>query len=135
MFDWIKNIFEEALIKNIFEIFFISYEGTFRQYFHTRDKMKLTRQLKAELNAISERAQELTVNFTLPILTGHGKEPGGSISPFPKEIIRTKAKELKTLKIRLENILCETDVKEQVKPEYSQFLLKKRERRRNKISH
>ena len=72
--------------------------------------MKLTAQLRAEMETIQTRCVELHMEF-LPIqmelLTNR------RISSVNIEICRKIMEELIPCKVRLENILCETDIKEQ----------------------
>ena len=70
--------------------------------------MKLTTQMRAEIDTIQTQVVHLAHELRL-IQWGHRHSVREKNDPF----VRTEFKEeLKTHKIRMENILCETDVKE-----------------------
>ena len=67
--------------------------------------MQLTTQMKAEIKAMQIRNQHL-IQKVCPLI-------GEAVSLGIKEIIHTSIQEMATYKVRLENLLCETDIKEQ----------------------
>ena len=72
--------------------------------------MKLTAQLHAEVEAIMTRYDQMNLEFQtkrMEVLRKRG------ISSEDKDIFRSIMEELNPYKVRLENILCETDVKGQ----------------------
>ena len=76
--------------------------------------MHLTNQMKAELGCMKEHITETGYNtrYIEPLLREEIFEEG---STFKSEMFITEnAKQMRTYKLRLENLLCETDLKEQV---------------------
>ena len=67
--------------------------------------MRLTNQMQTEVIIMNDRINDINENILIPLINGHSYNIGG---------IRGVPGELKTFKVRLENLLCETDVKEQV---------------------
>ena len=65
--------------------------------------MRLTTQMKAEIETIRKRVDVLSSKLQQMVM---GFDDG-------EHIVRATIVELKPYKVRLENILCETDIKEQ----------------------
>ena len=72
--------------------------------------MKLTAQLRAEIEAIETRSVQMNMEFAINLMEASRNR---KIDPENKEICRPIMEELNPFKVRLENILCETDIKEQ----------------------
>ena len=72
--------------------------------------MKLTAQLRAEIKAIETRSVQMNMEFAINLMEASRNR---KIDPENKEICRPIMEELNPFKVRLENILCETDIKEQ----------------------
>ena len=72
---------------------------------------KLTAQLRAEMKAIDVRFGQMEME----VLTNLNEvaRNQGRIYDENKEFCRLLMKEVNSYKVRLENILCETDIKEQ----------------------
>ena len=73
--------------------------------------MQLSAQLRAEMEAIQARFDQLSMEYNT-----NKKEilrKRFLLSSEDKEIFRSIMKELNPFKVRLENILCETDIKGQ----------------------
>ena len=75
--------------------------------------MRLTNQMKAEIKSIQEYFDG---SCHVPVMSCNvNVDVGGSIMPETMTLDKPGyAEKLKTHKIRLENLLCETDLKEQV---------------------
>ena len=72
--------------------------------------MKLTAQLRAELGTIETRCDQMSLEChrnTREVTRNRG------MSSENEDIFRSIMEELNPYKVRLENILCETDIKEQ----------------------
>ena len=72
--------------------------------------MKFTAQLHAEVKAIKTRCNQMGLEFETNKMEVFRNR---RISSENKEITRNIIKKLNPDKVRLENILCETDIKEQ----------------------
>ena len=73
--------------------------------------MQLTNQMLAELEKIQTRVSLVVEKFVKPmLLEGLQPEPSMNIVNLNRRVIIA---ELNPCKVRLENILCETDMKEQ----------------------
>ena len=72
--------------------------------------MKFTAQLHAEVKAIKTRCNQISMEFQTNRMEVLRKR---EISSEDKDIFRWIMKELNPFKVRLENILCETDIKGQ----------------------
>ena len=70
--------------------------------------MRLTEQMKAEIDSISKYITEIGPN--LPLL--RSEILGGRLSSNGRIYIDVTAEQLSSHKVRLENLLCETDLKE-----------------------
>ena len=107
-----KNSFEETFIKNIFQDKeYLSYPT--REGF-LQEKMPLTAQMHIELKAFLSRADHIYKQILHPMAI-QINQLSDPIS-IPHEIIentQTIFAELNGHKTRIENILCETDIKEQ----------------------
>ena len=79
--------------------------------------MRLTTQLRAEVDATRMRVEFLTCDVLLPLgIQCSRQSPALNevlVSPEHKQIFDSVMQELSIYKVRLENILCETDMKEQ----------------------
>ena len=75
---------------------------------------RLTTQMHAEIRSINIRTVDIKENILTPFSEElFGLRNGGLHSHDPNDCLSVNA-ELITFKVRLENILCETDIKEQV---------------------
>ena len=74
--------------------------------------MRLTTQMQAEIEAI--RTRNLALHQVSILLIEEMKRRGGILAK-DKETAHATIAELNPYKIRLENILCETDIKEQAR--------------------
>ena len=70
--------------------------------------MQLTTKMKAEINTIQKGAEHTTQNVFS--ILGGGR---GAISFETKKLCDASIRELVAYKVRLENSLCQTDIKEQ----------------------
>ena len=73
--------------------------------------MQLTTQMQAEIETIRKRVDHICDHFWIPLETEVGSS--GEILPEYEEIAQEVIEEVNPYKVRLENILCETDKKEQ----------------------
>ena len=73
--------------------------------------MQLTTQMQAEIETIRTRVDHIGDQVWIPLETEVGSS--GEILPEYEEIAQEVIEELNPYKVRLENILCETDKKEQ----------------------
>ena len=73
--------------------------------------MKLTTQMRAEIDTTHTRVSQLAQEFWMTIR--RATESLGRISSETGENMAAIIEELKTHKVRIENILCETDIQEQ----------------------
>ena len=74
--------------------------------------MQLTTQMAAEVEAISARIWFINKEHLEPMVMGFVKNGAPSKDRY-KPICLANMEELNSCKVRLENILCETDEKEQ----------------------
>ena len=81
--------------------------------------MQLTTQMQAEIETIRTRVDHICHQVCVPLETEVGS--GGEMLPEYEEIVQEVIEELNSYKVRLENILCETDEKEHVRSNYSDF--------------
>ena len=72
--------------------------------------MRLTNQLRAELGAIQTETDRINDEFLIPMTLEFKKYR--RISLASQENIHRLNEKLNTYKVRLENILCDTDIKE-----------------------
>ena len=74
--------------------------------------MKLTTQMQAEIGTIRTRVDHIIDQVWVPMESGLMRRDGECLVKN-EDIAHATAAELNPYKVRLENILCETDVKEQ----------------------
>lgn len=74
--------------------------------------MQLTTQMQAEMYDIAKRVDDIAAKIVAPVLTDVGRNPGGSLWYDPIEYLSTHLEEFSAFKVRLENLLCETERKE-----------------------
>ena len=79
--------------------------------------MKLTTQMRAEIDTTHTRVSQLAQEFWTTIR--RATESLGRISSKTGEDMAAIIEELKTHKVRIENILCETDIQEQGQLSYT----------------
>ena len=73
--------------------------------------MQLTTQMKAEIETIGVRVHHIITEVWTPLESDMARR--GKILPEYEKICHEVIEELNPYKVRLENILCETDKKEQ----------------------
>ena len=79
--------------------------------------MKLTTQMRVEIDTTHTRVSQLAQEFWTTIR--RATESLGRISSKTGEDMAAIIEELKTHKVRIENILCETDIQEQGQLSYT----------------
>ena len=75
------------------------------------EKMKLTNEMRAEVETIQTRFNQINDEFVVPVQREIMRV--GSVFVETIEIGNAIIGELNIYKVRLENILCDTDIKEQ----------------------
>jgi len=76
--------------------------------------MRFTTQMRAEIETIQKLIHHINKEFLGPMIMSAMRRGGPkTISMEEKENFRALYEELNSYKVRLENILCETDKKEQ----------------------
>ena len=83
----------------------------------TSKKMQLTTQMQAEVETIGTRVKIIMEQIWIPLRTELMKH--STLFPEDEDIGHEIIAELNPYKVRLENILCETDKKEHVRLNYS----------------
>ena len=113
-FDWIKTLLRRHLQKIFSRIKRIQlFEHFWREFILTRENMRLTVQMQAEIESIRTRFDLSSLQVWRPLSEGM-KRRGGFLAKDEDTANATIA-ELNPYKIRLENMLCETDIKEQAR--------------------
>ena len=79
--------------------------------FLIREKMRLTNELRTELGAIQTEVDRINYECFMPMVLEY--KTCRKISASSKENIHQLNEKLNAYKVRLENIFCETDIKEQ----------------------
>ena len=82
--------------------------------------MHLTDQMLAEIETIQSRVNFITSQVTIPLEAEMLRR--GIYLKKDDDIVRTTIEELTPFKVRLENLLCKTDCKEQVYSQKSEFI-------------
>ena len=110
IFDWIDTALRRHLSKIFSRIRRIQHFGYFwRTFIWTREKMKLTTQMRAEIETIRKRVLQIDASIYKSFM-----EPVTEIAAINiKQYFPGIIEELNPYKVRLENILCLTDIKEQ----------------------
>ena len=83
--------------------------------------MQLTTQMQAEVETIGTRVQLINDQIWIPLRTELMKH--STFTPEDEVIGHEIIAELNPYKVRLENILCETDKKEHVRSNYSDLIM------------
>ena len=110
IFDWIRSVLRRHLSKIFSRIRRIRLFEHFRRKFTlAREKMKLTTQMRAEIETIRKRVLQIyDVRYKI-YMEPMTETTAINIKQNSPAIIA----ELNPYKVRLENLLCETDIKEQ----------------------